>query len=281
MFCQKCGAKNDEDASFCNSCGTPLNQSGQVSPPKKHGILFWIAVVIGIFIVVIIAAAIVAAFVFGMASSVNQNSPIATIAPVTAPSLDVSAKVPSTWIQYTSNSDKFGIFTPNDWTVKEIPVSTATSYSANKMDTTNFLPNVIYIYSPSDTGFITIYGADFSGTLYSIFSDQSKTQISDEFYDGAINGVESAGTWESKDGTIQMNVTSVERDINQYTINGNPARRMILNFLANGQPLSGDCYIIAHGNTYYIEFYSAMVGSSQEDASNSVGIMQSLTTINS
>jgi hypothetical protein len=279
MFCQKCGFKNDDDAVFCNSCGAPLNQSGQASPPKKHGILFWIAVVFGIFIILIIGAAIIAAFIFGVASSVNQNSQLATVS--TAPpaqSLDVSANIPSSWIRYTSTVDGFSVFTPNEWMVKEIPISTVNSYVDLKGDTTNFFPNVIYIYNPSMTGFVTIYGADYSGTLYSIFNDQTKTQISDEFYDGVINGVESAGTWESRDGTIQMNVTSVERDITQYTINGNPARRMILNFLANGHPLSGDCYIIAHGNTYYIEFYSSMVGSSQEDASNSVGIMQSFTT---
>jgi len=286
MFCQKCGFKNDDDAAFCNSCGAPLNQTRQKSLPKKHGILFWIAAIIGIFFVVIIVAAIIAAFVFGMASTVNQNSQLTTIPTVPtiptmppAPSLDVSANVPSNWVQYTNSADGFSIFKPNDWTVNEVTLSEVNSYSAKQTDLTYFLPYGVYIFNPSNTGFVTIYGADYSGTLYSIFNDQSKTQISDDFYNGVISGLESGeANWESKDGTIQINVTSVERDNTQYIINRNPARRMILNFLVNGHALSGDCYVIAHGDTYYIEFYSAMIKSSKDDASNSVDIMRSLTT---
>ncbi|MFA5347227.1 MAG: zinc ribbon domain-containing protein [Methanoregula sp.] len=80
MFCQKCGAENNDAASFCNNCGSALvpiptqsatspkrkndviapdihqreeleaelvSESGSppVSPERKHGILFWVAVI--------------------------------------------------------------------------------------------------------------------------------------------------------------------------------------------------------------------------------------------
>lgn len=42
MFCPNCGAKNDDDAEFCRSCGTRLTDSTQTSasapaPPPKEG----------------------------------------------------------------------------------------------------------------------------------------------------------------------------------------------------------------------------------------------------
>ena len=76
-----------------------------------------------------------------------------------------------------------------------------------------------------------------------------------------------------------MKIVSVEKDSNYYMINENPARRMVIHMEANGQSLSGDSYIIAHENAYYIEFYSAMAGATQSDTSIASNIMRTFTTI--
>jgi hypothetical protein len=78
---------------------------------------------------------------------------------------------------------------------------------------------------------------------------------------------------------MQVEVTSVGRDENFYTINGNPARHAVLNMQANGKSVSGDCYIIAHGNDFFIEMYYEIPGSSPSDASTATGIMQTFTII--
>ena len=87
-----------------------------------------------------------------------------------------------------------------------------------------------------------IYGLDFTGTLYSIYNDPGKTQISDELYNEFVKGIQSIET-------NQMKVISTVKDSNYYTINGDPARRVTLNTQINGEPLSGDFYLIAHGNS--------------------------------
>jgi peptidylprolyl isomerase len=272
MFCQKCGAKNDEDASFCNSCGASLTLSEiQTKPPKKHGILFRAALFfVGIIVVIVVVSVITS---FYSASQANQNFPLAPIPTVPNPDLylNVSANVPSTWVQYTSIADGFSVFKPNDWTVKEVPVSEVFANSGNSVDISNFLPNWIYIYSPSGTGYVSIDSYHYSDTPDILFTDQTKTQISDNFYNEDINSI-SQGS---------VNETSIEKDSTYYMINGNPARRMILkNIEVNGHPMNGEAYIIAHGDTIYTEIYGGEVGSSQDDANTSVGIMQSLTTIN-
>ena len=35
MFCQKCGVKNRDGATFCDSCGTPLIQLAETQPKKE------------------------------------------------------------------------------------------------------------------------------------------------------------------------------------------------------------------------------------------------------
>jgi hypothetical protein len=72
MICQFCLAENSDDVAFCTSCGKKLvpvvTQSVQdtTNSVNKHGILFWIAVILGILIVLgFFAAIILAAFIYG------------------------------------------------------------------------------------------------------------------------------------------------------------------------------------------------------------------------
>jgi hypothetical protein len=132
MFCQKCGTENRNDASFCNSCGAPLNQKPnpvqpasaphQVSntsttivsanPPEKkeRGIFFWGAVIIGIIFVLVIISAIIAAFTFGMAGN-TQTIPISKITIISTSPTPIPTVAPpqdpiiGTWMASASGTD--------------------------------------------------------------------------------------------------------------------------------------------------------------------------------
>lgn len=192
--------------------------------------------------------------------------PLKTIAP--APILiDSSGK--SGWVRYTNPNDQFSIYRPSDWSINSIDKSEVMDKSDSLYS--QMMNDYVYIFTPNAKGFILIYGVDFTGTLYSIFDDKEKTQISNEFYDEFVKGLKSAETEELK-------ITSLEKDGNYYVINGNPARRVTIYSQINGQSLNGDAYVIAHGNTYYVEAYFAMAGSTQSDASTASNIMRTFTT---
>ncbi|NYF23580.1 trypsin-like peptidase domain-containing protein [Sporosarcina sp. JAI121] len=46
MFCQKCGGKNEANAQFCGSCGTPLKKSGS----STGRVWLWIGIFVSIFV---------------------------------------------------------------------------------------------------------------------------------------------------------------------------------------------------------------------------------------
>ena len=209
--------------------------------------------------------------------------PIKSVQTYTVKSVNIDSTGKSNWIKYTNYEDRFSIYKPWDWEVVELTMSELSGYlsptDADKIDKSITMNKVVYIYTPSYTGYITIYGVDFSGTLYSIFNDPEKTQISNEFYDGAVGAIQESSDVSSKDGTLQVKVIFVEKDSNYYMINGNPARRMVIHMESNGQSLIGDSYIIAHENAYYMELYFAMVGATQSDATTASTIMQTLTVL--
>jgi len=269
MFCQKCGAKNDDDATFCNSCGTPLHQLPQ---KKKHGLFFWVGVGVLIVGVIIILAAIIEAFVFGMASTINQNAqttiPVINIETVAVPSLDISYVAPTSWIGYINNPDRFSVYRPYNWVPQEETTSAITNENANSVNQLPTMPVTVYIPSPSGKGYIVITGVDYSGTAYASDIEQMKTQIPDDIYDSFISGF-----------TPETQTTSIGRDEGFYTINGNPARHFTFTSEVYGIPENDDGYLIAHGNDLYVEAYFAMPGSFSSDASNATEIMETFTTI--
>jgi hypothetical protein len=246
--------------------------------PKSQywGIIFWILAIIGIPLIIIFVLAVIAAFVFGMAGS-TPNS-YETVSTVTIPTIQTIVPAPTIinsignpgWVRYTNNDDHFSVYRPSDWTVQELPKSQIPN--DNKIDTSLIMNKFVYIFTPNLKGFIMIYGVDTSGTLYSIFNDPGKTQISDTLYDQFIDGLPLGFT-----DTNPVKLIGVIKDSNYYSINGYPARKVTLNTQVNGQSLNGDFYLIAHENRYYIEGYFAMIGSTQSDASTASGILRTFT----
>lgn len=190
------------------------------------------------------------------------------IPPVPKPTLiDYTEK--SGWVSYTNNNDHFRVYKPSDWMVTEIDKSELPN--EGKMDMSLIMDKFVYLYTPNMKGFIMIYGVDYTGTLYSIFDDKEKTQISNDLYDEFVKGIKSSET-----ETIKF--TSLVEDSNYYLINGNPARRVTIYSQMNGENLHGDAYLIAKNTRYYILVYSAMAGSTISDESTASSIMRSFTT---
>lgn len=192
-----------------------------------------------------------------------------TIPTVAPPSVNIRSSGNSGWVQFTSYEDHFSIYRPSNWEVKTL--DTADVYRGASFDYSQFFDKMVYIYTPNLKGFIMIYGLDFSGTLYSLYNDQAKTQISDELYDDFVQGIKLGET-------DQLKVISTVKDSNNYQINGNPARRVTVNSQSGGESLNGDFYLIAHKNSYYIEGYFAMAGSTASDASTATNIMRTFST---
>ena len=113
-----------------------------------------------------------------------------------------------------------------------------------------------------------------SGTVGALYSDTDKTKISNSLYDTFIVGVKSGFTPDNP-----LKLVEVVKDSSYYMINGNPARHLLLRTQANGQSLDGDFYLIADGNSYYVEGYMGMYGSSMADEKTATEIMQTFRTL--
>jgi hypothetical protein len=201
-----------------------------------------------------------------------QTVPTPPPSPI-APSIKINSAGQSSWIKYTNYDDHFSIYKPSDWTINELDKSQIPSNG--EIDPSFIMNKFVYIYTPNLKGFIMIYGMDLSDTIYSLYTDPGKTQISDELYDAFVKGAESASL---SSGNNQITVSNIEKDSNYYLINGNPARHVKFDFNINGQSLSTDSYVIAYKNAYYYLWYLAMPGSSQSDASTASNIMRTFIT---
>lgn len=65
MYCRNCGTKQDDNASFCNHCGAPLNQPAtqekdtpdkapKVEPKKKLSKKTWIIIIVSVVVVALL-----------------------------------------------------------------------------------------------------------------------------------------------------------------------------------------------------------------------------------
>jgi hypothetical protein len=176
--------------------------------------------------------------------------------------INIGSSGQSNWVKYTNYNDGFTIYRPYDWTITTTPKSTVTTESI-------IMDDFVYLYTPNMKGFILIYGSDMSGTVSSLYSDPDNSKISNFLYDSFIGGVKSGFTPDNP-----LKLVEVVKDSNYYTINGNPARHMLLRTQANGQSLDGDFYLIAHGNQYFVEGYMGMYGSTVADEKTATEIMQ-------
>jgi hypothetical protein len=188
--------------------------------------------------------------------------PTVDIAPI-----NIGSSGRSDWITHRNYVDRFSINKPYDWTVTTLPKTSVTNEPI-------IMDEFVYLYTPSMKGFILIYGADMSGTVGALYSDGDNTKISNTLYDTFIRGVKSGFTPDNP-----LKLVEVVKDSNYYMINGNPARHMLLRTQANGQSLDGDFYLIANGNSYYVEGYMGMYGSSIADEKTAAEIMQTFRTL--
>lgn len=248
------------------------------SNSNDWGIVVWIIAIVGIGIVITIILAVIAAFIFGMAgtsttsSYTTEQTTYQTIAAPSSVSKTIVFNSMSNpgWVQYTNYKDQFSISKPSDWSVETVDKSEIMDKSESLYSQTT--DEFVYIMTPNAKGFIMVYGADFSGTLYTIFDDKEKTQISNDFYDGIVEGI-------SQGETDEVKFSSIQKDNSYYLINGNPARRVTVYSTVGGESLSGDWYVIAHGNKYYVLGYFAMTGSTQSDSSTASNIMHTFTAL--
>lgn len=192
---------------------------------SKSG-LFWLPVAFIILGILMVLAAVFAAFVFGMAGSsaapvssaaIVQTTeisripapvytPVATLAP---PVQVISRPAVLGWNRYTIPQTQIGIYIPEDWT------TTTKSMSYGGKDYT-----ILAAYSPDGTTAIGAFNLDVTGiiggqaTLETIL-DQG--YIDADMYQGIITGLTS--------GSSGSPVTNVIQDPTYYSISGHPARK--------------------------------------------------------
>jgi hypothetical protein len=141
MFCQKCGTENKDDATFCNACGVALKdpvpqvtastpKEAPEAPKKKHGILFYGALVIGIIFLLIVGSAIMAAIVYAGSSGTKVNSSQPTIPNPTVDVLPGSTSESGT-LTFTVNN-------PLDFPVDDTLVVAYYDASGVKIDQRNY-----------------------------------------------------------------------------------------------------------------------------------------------
>jgi hypothetical protein len=192
-------------------------------------------------------------------------APVSTYTTPKRAVMDITKTAPSSWEMYVNNKDGLTMYHPEGWEITEMPKSDITT-------DTMILPEFVFMYSPSNKGFVLIYGVDTTGTVTALYSSTDNDVISDTLYDSFIIGVKSGFT---ADNPIKL--SRVQTDSGNYVINGNPARKLTLYTTVNGESLNGDFYLIAKGNRYYIEGFMGMAGSSDYESTTATDIMRTLS----
>jgi len=193
---------------------------------QNKSALFWLPVALVILGILLLLAAVAAAFAFGMAGSsaapvssaaIVQTTEISRIpAPVYTPVVTLAPPVqviarPAVlgWNRYTIPQTQIGIYIPDDWT------TTTKSMSYGGRDYT-----VLAAYSPDGTTAIGAFSLDVTGiiggqaTLEKVL-DQG--YIDADMYEGIITGLSS--------GSSSSPVTNIIEDPTYYSLSGHPARK--------------------------------------------------------
>lgn len=170
------------------------------------------------------------------------------------------------WVRYANTDLHFSISTPVDWEILSVTKSVLAKKTT--MNLTLAMNRVVFACAPNMTGCVMISGMDYSGEPVSPDNDFGDPWIPDNRYEEFLVNAESA-TFEGIDVTI----TGITKDSNNYLINGHPARHASFIVQINGESQTTDCYIIAHNNAYYSEWYAARPGSTTFEAATASDIM--------
>lgn len=162
----------------------------------------------------------------------------------------------STWATYVDSSDGIKISHPANWDVivSKSPAGTNSSTS-----------NIVDIYTPDGDGVIQILGFSIPTLVY------TTNNIPDSVYDEMVN--------DFHNGPEGVNPTSVIRDENSYTFNGNPARHLQIELTVENSPMTSDVYIIRHDDIYYTLSYLTIEPSAQKYSSTAVEIIKTFKTV--
>jgi hypothetical protein len=188
--------------------------------------------------------------------------------PVAKPMI-ISSTGKSGWKPYINYNDDIRVYRPADWEVTTIKSSTL-NY---ELPTGKILEDVIYIRNPSDTGFVMIYGMDFSGTISGTFMKEG--EIDNDYYEALINGLV------SDDEKAVCTVENIQRDENYYLINNIPARKVSfdLTYKGSSEKLRSDAFLFMKEKKAYMTWYVSLKQSSASDVETAGIIMRSFTMI--
>lgn len=270
-FCPTCGKQLPfEDAEVCPGCGVRIAGPSSKKSSAGSGIKgLSIIAVLGVgFVVMLILAAVIAAFVFGMAGSSTAVHPTeisrlpepvyTTRAPV-APAVQVLPRpVVQGWNRYPVPQTQLGIYTPGYWT------TTTKVMSYGGKDYT-----ILISYPPDGTTAVGAFSLDVTGIIggqASLEKMLNQGYIDADMYRGFITGLTS--------GSTSNPVTNIIQDPGYYSISGHPARKFEYD---QGNAHFVDYAIVVDKNTMVLEMMMTTSQATWDDRTKAEESLRSLT----
>jgi len=226
--------------------------------------LFWLPLVL---LALAVLSIIVAAFVFGMAGSIQTASrsdsadtvvntytvvqTFATSETIIDPyfSYQRPSSIPEGYNYFKNDDLHFSLYLPNDWDSYIIDAKESTAISEDTSLSESIMPKIVYFYNkkidPSKS-MILIMGADYTKSSLGDFSLQS-------FNDGFVGGFKQ-GLEKSQNTNIVVTIKGAK-----YKVNGYEALENIVTYTtSNGVPSAVRSFVIKDGSKYYIIYYIAV-----------------------
>jgi len=226
--------------------------------------LFWLPIAL---IVLVVLAAVIAAFAFGMAGStqivpkadttynvINTYTVVqtyATIETIVAPyfSYQRPSSIPVGYNYFKNDDLHFSVYLPNDWDSYIIDSMESTVISEDTSLSESTMPKIVYFYNKkidATKSMIMIMGMDFTKSSLGDFSLQS-------FNDGFVGGLKQ-GLEKSQNTNIVITIKGAK-----YKINGYEALENIVTYTtSNGVPSATRIFVIKDGSKFYIIYYVAV-----------------------